>query len=268
VLGTACVLNVKLDRSNAALQRTSTEWRLIFSTLAAASQSESHIPGGRQPATMAKKNREVATPAAPGKGAAPAPEMPQMGQFVKQLAILPVMWGAGTVDFTKPDNLLLLRTGFCLAMGIAYLMVTFAIFRCKKLNDGTRVQNPGTNMYIKDEDKAADGSVSVRVYDTSKLQETKMRLVFSLAIAMFLHLQWEYTQPLLVMGARAATPTAASAAHPHPINHLPRPSSPRVRPGCLRGWLRGCLRGWLRGWHRGWFRGWHRGWFLGAPQVS
>merc|ERR1712070_283961 len=55
-------------------------------------------------------------------------------------------------------------------------------------------------MHIKDEDKAADGSVSVCLYDKAKLNEAKMQLVMSAGIAIFVHYKWAYTQPLVMMG--------------------------------------------------------------------
>ena len=55
------------------------------------------------------------------------------------------------------------------------------------------------SMYIKEEDKAQDGSVSVRTYDNAKLQEAKMQFVMSTGIGFLVHFKWGYTQPLILM---------------------------------------------------------------------
>ena len=51
--------------------------------------------------------------------------------------------------------------------------------------------------------------------DNAKLQEAKMQLVMSAGISVFLHMQFGYTQPLLLMGARTPTNCAESTT-PHP----------------------------------------------------
>ena len=41
--------------------------------------------------------------------------------------------------------------------------------------------------------------VSARTYDNAKLQEAKMQFVMSAAISCFVHFNWHYTQPLILM---------------------------------------------------------------------
>merc|ERR1719487_2880236 len=79
---------------------------------------------------------------------------------------------------------MILRAVFCTVMACGYLALTLAISKVKRIND---------------DDKAADGSVSVRSYDNAKLQEAKMQLVMSAAISFFVHFHWGYTQPLVIM---------------------------------------------------------------------
>ena len=138
--------------------------------------------------------------------AAAEPEQPQMPDamaMVKQFGMLPVLWGANKIDFTKEDNVITLRVVFATVICIMYLLVQFAVFRVRKANNGARVQNPGGGMYLSDADKGTDGTVSVRVYDNAKLQEAKMQLVMSAAMSLFVHFQWGYTQPLIILSARA-----------------------------------------------------------------
>merc|ERR1711865_389685 len=78
-------------------------------------------------------------------------------------------------------------------------MGQFAIFRAGVQNNATPVANPGDSKYFGDGDKAPDGSVSAKVYDISKLKETKLQLVMSAAITAFIHIKWAYTQPLLMI---------------------------------------------------------------------
>ena len=116
--------------------------------------------------------------------------------LVKQLGILPLLWGSGKIDFTQEDNVYYLRAGFCVCIGLAYLVTMRAISKVrrrstmvhhtsipshkrahtacawcthaqvKRRNDSGRVKEPGTSMYLKDEDKAEDGSVSVRTCES------------------------------------------------------------------------------------------------------
>ena len=144
--------------------------------------------------------------------AAAEPEQPQMPDamaMVKQFGMLPVLWGANKIDFTKEDNVITLRVVFATVICIMYLLVQFAVFRVRKANNGARVQNPGGGMYLSDADKGTDGTVSVRVYDNAKLQEAKMQLVMSAAMSLFVHFQWGYTQPLIILSARAIQPLAS-----------------------------------------------------------
>lgn len=146
---------------------------------------------------MAPKKDEVQP-----QGDAPAtdePKPPELGAALKQLAILPVMWLSGKIDFTDEFNVQLLRIFFAVMMGSGYIALTFAISKVKRLNDGSRVRNPGSSQYLKDEDKADDGSVSVRTYDNAKLQEAKMQFVMSACIGCFMHFKFGYTQPLILM---------------------------------------------------------------------
>ena len=122
-----------------------------------------------------------------------------MAQLVRQFAMLPAMWLTGKIDFTKEQNKNNLLIVFGLVLFVGYSLIQFAVRKVRSVNDSARVKEPGTSMHIKDEDKAQDGSVSVRQYDHAKLQESKMQFIMSAAISAFVHIKWDYTQPIVIM---------------------------------------------------------------------
>lgn len=150
-----------------------------------------------------KSNKQSKVARQPDAAADAEPSMSEakseLGAAAKQLIILPVMWVSGKIDFTVPDNVQMLRIWFCVVCMIGYVALQLGIRRCKSKNDATRVPEPGESMYLASEDKAADGSVSARTYDNAKLQEAKMQFVMSAAISCFVHFNWHYTQPLILM---------------------------------------------------------------------
>ena len=152
---------------------------------------------------MGKSSKQPvqAAPSASSNATSAADDNPTaaLGGAMRQLIMLPVLWTCNKIDFTQDQNVTILRAVFATAMICGYLALTFCISKVKRRNDGDRVADPGTSMYLKDADKAADGSVSVRTYDNAKLQEAKMQFVMSGAISCFVHLQWGYTQPLVIM---------------------------------------------------------------------
>jgi len=127
------------------------------------------------------------------------PETPSMGPALRQMALLPVIWGSSKLNLDHPDNLFILQIVFSCVITLLYGSIQFALYRASRSNNTTRVLNPGTSQYIKDEDKAADGSVAAWVYDKAKINESKMQLTMSACITTFIHLQWKYTQPLLMI---------------------------------------------------------------------
>ena len=52
--------------------------------------------------------------------------------LVKQLGILPLLWGSGKIDFTQEDNVYYLRAGFCVCIGLAYLVTMRAISKVRR----------------------------------------------------------------------------------------------------------------------------------------
>ena len=120
--------------------------------------------------------------------------------LMRQLAVLPIMWGSGKIDFEKnPDYVDYLRLFFMTAMAGMILVIQYAQTVVRKNNDDGRVMNPGQSTHITDDDKAADGSVSIRCYDRAKLNEAKMQAFMSAGISFCIHLKWGYTQPLIMM---------------------------------------------------------------------
>eukprot|EP00325_Prymnesiales_sp_UTEX-LB-985_P030824 CAMPEP_0174728336 /NCGR_PEP_ID=MMETSP1094-20130205/51536_1 /TAXON_ID=156173 /ORGANISM="Chrysochromulina brevifilum, Strain UTEX LB 985" /LENGTH=201 /DNA_ID=CAMNT_0015930231 /DNA_START=7 /DNA_END=612 /DNA_ORIENTATION=+ len=138
--------------------------------------------------SVAKREQQAAEPAAPS-----------MAPAMRQLVLLPVMWGSSKLNLDDPTNLLILQCVFGAVIGTAYLLLQFATFRAKRQNNITPVANPGTSQYLSDSDKAEDGSVTARAYDVAKLSESKLQLVMSAAITCFIHVKWQYTQPLLMI---------------------------------------------------------------------
>ena len=114
------------------------------------------------------------------------------------MIMLPLLWGSGKVDFNNETNRMILQGVFFTVTAVGYMVIQLAVLRVRRANDTGRVQDPGTSSYIKAEDKAADGSISIRQYDHSKLQEVKMQYIMTAAIVTFMHLKWDYTQPLLI----------------------------------------------------------------------
>lgn len=117
---------------------------------------------------------------------------------LRQVAFLPIMWQANKVDFTNQENRQILLVAFCTVVALGWLAIQLAVVRIKRKNDSGRVLNPGSTVQV-DEQKAADGSVSVCSYDKAFLQQAKMQFMMIAAVGTFLHLQWGYTQPLLLM---------------------------------------------------------------------
>ena len=135
----------------------------------------------------------------PPAAAAANPAAPNMSQMVRQFAMLPVIWGSGKIDFENETNKFYLLCTFGCVIAIGYAMIQLTVFKVRRLNDTARVKNPGTSTYLGDDQKAEDGSVSVRQYDHAKLQESKMQFVMTAAISSFVHLKWGYTQPLVML---------------------------------------------------------------------
>jgi len=122
-----------------------------------------------------------------------------MASPVRQFAMLPVLFLSSKIDFAKPDNLLLLQMCFGTVIIGGYALIQLALYRARKVNDQSRVADPGKMMHLRDEDKAADGSVSAVCYDMAKLNESKMQWMMGAGMGTFVHLNWGWTQPLIVM---------------------------------------------------------------------
>jgi len=146
-------------------------------------------------ADSSTKKEEVAPAAAPEPE---APENPLAAAGgMKQLAMLPMLWMSGKVDWTKPENTqyLLIAFGVVVLLGLVVLQATLA--KIAKTRDTGRVANPGEGPTMPKPDE--DGSVSVMAYDAAKVKELKTQFMMSCGISTFLHIQWGYTQPLLIL---------------------------------------------------------------------
>lgn len=141
-------------------------------------------------------------PVAARAAAAEPEDETAMGQamygFLRQIAVLPAIWLSGKVDFKQPANLNMLMTVFSCIMCAGLALLQLAMYRVRQKNDNARVQDPGS-LQIAADQKAEDGSVSVRSYDTAKLNESKMQFMMSAAMAFGLNWKWQYTQPMVIM---------------------------------------------------------------------
>ena len=154
---------------------------------------------------------------------------------LRQLIMLPVIWGSGKLNLDNPQNLLILQTVFASVILTGFCLIQLAIYKAVRKSDGTRVKEPGTSNYITDADKAEDGSVSAKVYDVAKLKETKLQFMISAGIGAFVHMKWGYTQPLLMMSALHAGYSAhhnpaGPLCHACPLTRLLMPSSGLMQP--------------------------------------
>merc|ERR1719453_1587582 len=113
--------------------------------------------------------------------------------------MLPVLWGSGKINFDDEDNKFYLLCTFGAVAALGYALIQLTVFKVKRLNDMGRVANPGNISFLSDDMKAEDGSVSIRQYDTAKLQESKLQFVMTAGISTFMHLKWGYTQPLVML---------------------------------------------------------------------
>ena len=124
---------------------------------------------------------------------------PGIGGMVRQMAILPVLWGTKSIDFEDETNRFYLLCVFGVVMSSVFISIQMTTTAIKRKNDTGRVANPGTLQTLAEDQKAEDGSCSICAYDLAKIGEAKMQLFMSAAIGMFVHIQWGYTQPLIVM---------------------------------------------------------------------
>lgn len=128
-----------------------------------------------------------------------APAANPLGGAMRQLALLPVLWSSGKIDFTNENNKFMLQCWFCFVILSIIAVIEFTTSKVKKLNDSSRVADPGTVMTLSDDQKAADGSCSVCTYDVAKLKEARNQVLMSAGMSFFIHTMWGYTQPLVVM---------------------------------------------------------------------
>ncbi len=119
--------------------------------------------------------------------------------MMRQFAMLPVLWLSSKIDFTDPQNVLLLQMVFGTVMLCGYALIQLALRRAAKLNDQSRVADPGRLTHLRDDQKAADGSVSACAYDMAKLNESRMQYVMGAMVAVFIYTMWGWTQPMMVM---------------------------------------------------------------------
>ena len=114
---------------------------------------------------------------------------PGIGGMVRQMAILPVLWGTKSIDFEDETNRFYLLCVFGVVMSSVFISIQMTTTAIKRKNDTGRVANPGTLQTLAEDQKAEDGSCSICAYDLAKIGEAKMQLFMSAAIGMFVHIQ-------------------------------------------------------------------------------
>jgi hypothetical protein len=119
--------------------------------------------------------------------------------MMRQFAMLPILWLSQKIDFTDPQNLLLLQMVFGTVMLGGYFLIQLAMRRAATLNDQTRVANPGKMANLAADKKAADGSCTACAYDVAKLKESQMQYVMGAVVAIVIYSVWGWTQPMMVL---------------------------------------------------------------------
>lgn len=131
-----------------------------------------------------------------------APEAPSMMGAMRQFIMLPVLWSSNKVDWADEHNLLMLRTAACVVVALCISLLLVAYSRASGSKSDERVQKPGAGQFLPkegDAKMAADGSVSVKVYDVAMIKEAMMQFGMSVVIISVMHIKWAYTQPLLMV---------------------------------------------------------------------
>ena len=127
------------------------------------------------------------------------PQMPQSGEIwkaVRQMAMLPVLYATGKIDFEQPMAKLALPVVATCVLLLCTLILFIAMRRVVATNSRARVADPGDSPNYT---KAEDGTVSECEYDLAKVKEARTALFMSAAIGSFMFIQWGYTQPIVIM---------------------------------------------------------------------
>ena len=136
------------------------------------------------PAAAADADAEAETPAVP----------PGMW---RNLAMMPMMWLSGKIDFADEFNLNLLRSIFAVVVVLSGATLYFTLLKVKAAKGNERrVKGPGQSQFytIKEE----DDTVSVGEYDAGKGKETLLQLGLGVCVMCVMHFKWGYVQPLMI----------------------------------------------------------------------
>ena len=136
------------------------------------------------PAAAADADAEAETPAVP----------PGMW---RNLAMMPMMWLSGKIDFADEFNLNLLRSIFAAVVVLSGATLYFTLLKVKAAKGNERrVKGPGQSQFytIKEE----DDTVSVGEYDAGKVKETLLQLGLGVCVMCVMHFKWGYVQPLMI----------------------------------------------------------------------
>ena len=136
------------------------------------------------PAAAADADAEAETPAVP----------PGMW---RNLAMMPMMWLSGKIDFADEFNLNLLRSIFAVVVVLSGATLYFTLLKVKAAKGNERrVKGPGQSQFytIKEE----DDTVSVGEYDAGKVKETLLQLGLGVCVMCVMHFKWGYVQPLMI----------------------------------------------------------------------
>ena len=113
------------------------------------------------------------------------------------LAMMPMMWLSGKIDFADEFNLNLLRSIFAVVVVLSGATLYFTLLKVKAAKGNERrVKGPGQSQFytIKEE----DDTVSVGEYDAGKVKETLLQLGLGVCVMCVMHFKWGYVQPLMI----------------------------------------------------------------------
>ena len=115
----------------------------------------------------------------------------------RNLAMMPMMWLSGKLDFADEFNLNLLRSIFAVVVVLSGATLYFTLLKVKAAKGNERrVKGPGQSQFytIKEE----DDTVSVGEYDAGKVKETLLQLGLGVCVMCVMHFKWGYVQPLMI----------------------------------------------------------------------
>jgi hypothetical protein len=124
------------------------------------------------------------------------PGSAEIWKVVRQMAMLPVLWATGKIDFEQPNAKLALPVVATTMLLLCTLFLFATMRRIVAVNSRAKVADPGDSQNFT---RAEDGSVTEVEYDLAKVKEARTALLMSAAIGTFMYIQWGYVQPISIM---------------------------------------------------------------------